>query len=97
MLNPHSTGGDYAAIRNFGQIDTDRSRNGKSAVQAQFKRPGRSAIATSRRLFGPVQKLRGLEALYMYPYSTQATNRHELIFFSFGGIREVFFKIFLQS
>ena len=30
-----------------------------------------------------------------YPYSTQATNhpnRHELIFFLFGGIREVSFK-----
>ena len=26
-----------------------------------------------------------------YPYSTQATNRHELIFFLFGGIREVSF------
>ena len=26
---------------------------------------------------------------HLYPYSTQATNRHELIFFLFGGIREV--------
>ena len=26
---------------------------------------------------------------FLYPYSTQATNRHELIFFLFGGIREV--------
>ena len=36
----------------------------------------------------------------LYPYSTQATNRlnrHELIFFLFGGIREVLLFIFLQS
>ena len=36
----------------------------------------------------------------LYPYSTQATNRpncHELIFYWFGGIREVSLKKFLQS
>ena len=30
--------GDSATIRNFGQNDTNRSRNGKSAVEAQLKR-----------------------------------------------------------
>ena len=34
--------GDSATIRNFGQNDTNRNRNGKSAVQAQTKRQGRN-------------------------------------------------------
>ena len=33
----------------------------------------------------------------LYPYSTQAKNRHELIFYWFGGIREVSLNFFLQS
>ena len=34
--------GDSATIRNFGQNDTNRSTNGKSAVKAQTQRLGRS-------------------------------------------------------
>ena len=33
----------------------------------------------------------------LYPYSTQATNRHELIFFLFGGIREVSLFFFFSN
>ena len=42
MLPPSPLDGDSATIRNVGQNDTNRSRNGKSAVEAQEKRPGRS-------------------------------------------------------
>ena len=35
---PIPLGGDSATIRNFGQNDTNRSRNGKSTVEAQEKR-----------------------------------------------------------
>ena len=39
---PFPLDGDSAAIRNFGQNDTNRSRNGKSAAESQEKRLGRS-------------------------------------------------------
>ena len=38
----HSTGRDSAKIQNFGQIDMNRSRNGKSAVEALRSYEGRS-------------------------------------------------------
>ena len=40
--HPIPLDGDSATIRNFGQNETNRSRNGKSAVEEQWKRPGRS-------------------------------------------------------
>ena len=39
--------GDSATIRNFGQNDADRSRNGKSVLETQKKR-SRSAVEAPR-------------------------------------------------
>ena len=44
--NPIPLDGDSATIRNFGQNDSNRSRNGKSAVEAQKKR-SRSAFVVA--------------------------------------------------